>query len=77
MAIYEKLETRPAPSGTKGPINWIKENLFSSLTSSILSILAFALSDAKHSPPSLECIVLFRGNLMSFFIPWTWKSDVL
>ena len=41
MAIYKKLEARPAPSGTKGIIHWIKENLFSSITSSILTIISF------------------------------------
>ncbi len=40
MAIYEKLEAREAPSSIKGPIHWIKENLFSSIMSSILTIIS-------------------------------------
>lgn len=43
MATFEKLEARPAPSGTKGIVHWAKENLFSDLTSSILTLLSFAL----------------------------------
>lgn len=43
MAIYEKLETRSAPLGTKGIIAWIKENLFSSVVSTILSLISFYL----------------------------------
>lgn len=41
MAIYEKLQARPAPSNTKGPIHWAKENLFSDLISTILTIISF------------------------------------
>ncbi len=40
MAIYGKKEARPAPAGTKGVIHWFKENLFSDLTSSILTIIS-------------------------------------
>lgn len=41
MAIYEKLEARPAPLGTRGLVHWIKENLFPSILSSVLTILSF------------------------------------
>ncbi len=41
MAIYEKLEARPAPLGTRGIIHWIKENLFPSILSSVLTIISF------------------------------------
>ena len=41
MAIYEKIEERNAPLGTKGLIHWIKENFFSSIVSSILTIVSF------------------------------------
>jgi len=41
MAIYEKLEARPAPLGTRGLIHWIKENLFPSILSSVLTIISF------------------------------------
>ena len=43
MATFEKLETRPAPAGIKGPIHWLKENLFFDITSTILTLLSFAL----------------------------------
>ena len=43
MAIYEKLEAKPAPLGTRGLTYWVRENLFSSLTSSILTILSFSI----------------------------------
>ena len=41
MATYEKLETRPAPSNARGVFHWIKENLFNSILSSILTLLSF------------------------------------
>ena len=41
MAIYEKLEARPAPLGTRGIVHWIKENLFPSILSSVLTIISF------------------------------------
>jgi general L-amino acid transport system permease protein len=40
MAIYGKKEARPAPAKTKGLIHWLKENLFSDITSSILTIIS-------------------------------------
>ena len=43
MATYEKLETRPAPAGIKGPVHWLKENLFFDIKSTILTLLSFAL----------------------------------
>jgi general L-amino acid transport system permease protein len=43
MAVYEKLEAREAPLGTKGIIHWMKENFFSSIISSILTIASFYL----------------------------------
>ncbi|QKF81026.1 amino acid ABC transporter permease [Halarcobacter ebronensis] len=43
MAIYSKKESRPAPVNTKGFTYWVRENLFSSLSSTILTILSFAL----------------------------------
>lgn len=56
MAIYGKLEARPAPSGTKGPVKWIKENLFSSITSSILTLLSFLLI-YYTLPPLLDWMI--------------------
>lgn len=43
MAIYEKKQARPAPINTKGATFWIRENLFPSLPSAILTILSFIL----------------------------------
>lgn len=56
MAIYEKKQARPAPSNTKGIVHWIKENLFSDLTSSILTILSFAIL-YMVLPPLLNWLV--------------------
>ena len=40
MAVYGKKEARPAPLGTKGIGHWLRENLFSNLTSSILTLVS-------------------------------------
>jgi general L-amino acid transport system permease protein len=56
MAIYKKLEAKPAPSGTKGPVKWIRENLFPSVTSSILTILSLLLI-YNTLPPLLDWMV--------------------
>lgn len=40
MAIYEKKQARPAPSGTKGVGHWLRENLFSDVTSTILTLVS-------------------------------------
>ncbi|QKE27741.1 amino acid ABC transporter, permease protein [Arcobacter acticola] len=56
MAIYKKLEAKPAPSNTKGPIKWIRENLFPSVTSSILTILSLLLI-YNTLPPLLDWMV--------------------
>ena len=56
MAIYEKKEARKAPKNTKGLMVWIKENLFPSITSSILTILSF-LFIYLTVPPLLDYLV--------------------
>jgi len=56
MATYEKVETRPAPLGTKGIIYWAKENLFSSILSSILTIISFYLMYVTI-PPLLDWMI--------------------
>ena len=56
MAIYEKLETRPAPLGTKGIIHWVKENLFPSVLSSVLTIVSFYLLYITV-PPLLDWMI--------------------
>ena len=40
MAVYNKKEARPAPLGTKGIGYWLKENLFSNVLSSILTLVS-------------------------------------
>jgi len=57
MAVFEKLEAKPAPSNTKGLIVWMKENLFSSVLSSILTILSFYLLYVTI-PPLLDWAIL-------------------
>ena len=42
MAIYNKVETRHAPSNSKGLIHWLRENLFSSPLNSALTLLGIA-----------------------------------
>ncbi|MGB5918216.1 amino acid ABC transporter permease [Arcobacter sp.] len=66
MAIYEKLETRPAPLGVSGPIKWIKENLFPSPISSILTILSLVL---------LYYIIPPLLNWMIFDATWTGTKE--
>jgi len=39
MAVYELKQTRPAPENLKGPIHWIKENLFSTPADIIVTLL--------------------------------------
>ena len=56
MAIYEKLEAKPAPLGTKGLVHWIKENLFPSVLSSILTIISFYLLYITI-PPLLDWMI--------------------
>ena len=56
MAIYEKLETREAPANTKGAIHWAKENLFSTVMSSILTLLTMYLLYATI-PPLLDWMI--------------------
>lgn len=40
MAIYEKIEAKAAPLGTKGIFHWLKENLFSSVVNTLLTIVS-------------------------------------
>jgi len=56
MAIYGKLEAREAPSNTKGPIHWAKENLFSSILSSVLTLFAFYIIYVTI-PPLLDWMI--------------------
>lgn len=56
MAIYEKKEARKAPKNTKGLLVWIRENLFPSITSSVLTILSF-LFIYLTVPPLLDYLI--------------------
>ncbi|PLY08870.1 MAG: amino acid ABC transporter permease [Arcobacter sp.] len=56
MAIYEKLEAKPAPLGTKGIIHWVKENLFPSVLSSILTIISIYIL-LTIIPPLLDWMI--------------------
>ena len=42
MAVYNKVETRNAPSNSIGLIHWLRENLFSSPLNSALTLLGIA-----------------------------------
>jgi len=56
MATFERLETRQAPANTKGPIHWAKENLFSSVLSSILTLFSLYLMYITL-PPLLDWMI--------------------
>ena len=58
MREFTPLPAKPAPVDTIGPINWIKENLFSSVLSSIATIL----------------IALFLLSTLPGFIDWAFLS---
>ncbi|MDC0932230.1 amino acid ABC transporter permease [Arcobacteraceae bacterium] len=56
MAVYEKLATKPAPIGTKGFTALLRKNLFSSVASSILTLVSLYLLYIII-PPLLEWMV--------------------
>ena len=66
MAIYEKKDARPAPINTKGITFWIRENLFSSIPSTILTLLSFTLL-FYTVPPLL--------NYLIFDATWSGTKD--
>ncbi|MGB5867971.1 MAG: amino acid ABC transporter permease [Arcobacteraceae bacterium] len=66
MAVYEKLEAKPAPSTIQGPILWIRENLFPSITSSILTLLSLYF---------LYLILPPLFNWMIFDATWSGTKD--
>ena len=39
MAVYSITEAQPAPSTSKGPIHWLRENLFSNVFNSVITLL--------------------------------------
>jgi len=56
MAVFKKIEAKPAPLIKKSFISLIKENLFSSVISSILTILSFYLVYI-FIPPLLDWLI--------------------
>lgn len=56
MATYESKQARPAPRNTKGITHWLRENLFSDITSSILTIISFVLLYLTI-PPLLDWMI--------------------
>jgi len=56
MAIYKKLEAKPAPLTSKGATAWIRENLFPSITSSLLTLASLYLL-YLILPPLLEWMI--------------------
>ena len=57
MAIYELKNTRKAPSNTKGPIHWIKEKLFSSVSNTLLTLVGFYLMYITI-PPLVDWMII-------------------
>lgn len=53
MAVYEKKPALEAPGGSIGVVHWIKENLFSSVLNSIMTILGILLL-ALIIPPFIQ-----------------------
>lgn len=66
MAVYEKEQTRPAPLNTRGVIYWIKENLFSSVKSTILTLISLYFL-YLIIPPLLDWMI--------FDATWTGAKD--
>ncbi len=56
MVYEEKIEARPAPSSTKGVIHWLKDNLFSDVVSTILTLISFYLL-YLILPPLLDWLI--------------------
>jgi len=66
MAIYEKKKARPAPINTNSLTYWIRENLFPSFLSSVLTILSIVIL-FNIIPPLL--------NWLIFDATWTGTKD--
>ena len=54
-----EIPASPPPSNAVGPVKWMKENLFSGIVNSILTILS----------------VLFIAVLLYEIVPWFWDSS--
>jgi len=53
MAVYEEKQTRPAPENLKGPMHWLKENLFYKPSDIIVTFLILFIL-IKIIPPFLD-----------------------
>lgn len=58
MAIYQEKQARVAPSGSKGIVHWLKDNLFSSPTNTVLTILG----------------ILFLYSIIPPFVQWAYTD---
>ncbi len=55
--VYDKqIEARPAPSNVKGIVHWLKDNLFSDVFSSILTLISFYILYLTV-PPLLDWLI--------------------
>lgn len=64
MAVYKKIETRPAPLGSRGLILWMRENLFSTPLNVAMTMLGIALI-LLIIPPFVQWSIIdahFSGN---------------
>jgi len=58
VAIYQEKQARVAPSGSKGIVHWLKDNLFSSPTNTVLTILG----------------ILFLYSIIPPFVQWAYTD---
>ncbi len=56
MAVYDFKEARPAPSTSKGVVFWLRENLFSSIGNTLLTLLGIYIVYAIV-PPLLDWMI--------------------
>lgn len=57
MREFKPLPSLPAPRDTVGPIHWIKENFFSSITNSVITLFILGLLYLVV-PPTLDWLIL-------------------
>ncbi|WP_372880986.1 amino acid ABC transporter permease [Psychromonas sp.] len=56
MAVYTFKEAKPAPSASKGVVFWLRENLFSSISNSLLTLLSIYIV-YTILPPLLDWMI--------------------
>ena len=56
MAVYTMKEAKPAPSTSKGLVFWLRENLFSTISNTLLTLLGFYFIYATV-PPLLDWMI--------------------